>query len=353
MGNRKANKHNFNKEAELHQKKWRKGQELLPGEYGQQNRVRKKHILPAPKWLFGVWQPIRQELDEYIRVSGIQPNRGRHNLKSSWTQCVNLFFPFFYYDKRFRATFAGFLRELLDLPVTHIERIEFEYAAPGNLEPRRLLGELKGMRGSGQTSPDVAVMFGCNDGKSGIYLIENKYTEHSFYDCSGAKKTLGKGYEGRRLKPNENPERCKHAADMLRSPDTMCHQQQSWRRKYWSRLKDTINEDFLEKCGHCPALRGGYQLFRQQALAQGIADSELFDHVVTGVAYDSRNDTLIGCLRGIGIDDFTSGWTRLFDTSVRFCCFTHQDLVSFVNKSKNSTAINWAKYVMKRYDYKT
>ncbi len=85
----------------------------------------------------------------------------------------------------------------------------------------------------------------------------------------------------------------------------------------------------------CPALTDGYQLFRQQAYAQGIADSGLFDLVVSGVAYDKRNKTLISCLKSVRINDFASDWSRLFNTSVRFHCFTHQELVSWATKSKS------------------
>ena len=148
-----------------------------------------------------------------------------------------------------------------------------------------------------------------------------------------------------------NPDRCRNAIQVLRNPDEMC-QQQTWGRKYWSVFRDTVNEEFLQKCGHCPALTSGYQLFRQQALAQGIANAGLFDYVVSGVAYDSRNAALITCLKRIGIDSFGSGWPRLFNTDVGFCCFTHQDLVSYVKQSNDRLCQKWTKYVMERYDYR-
>lgn len=145
----------FDKQAERHQTNWRKKYNLAEGKWGWQNGVQREHILPASRWLLGVWQPIRNPLDEYVCVSGIQPNTGKHNLKSSWTQCANLFFPF-RWDTNMRRIFAGFLSQQLTLRVTDIEALELEYAAPGNLEPQRLLGEVGGMRGSMQTSPDVA-----------------------------------------------------------------------------------------------------------------------------------------------------------------------------------------------------
>ena len=250
-----------------------------------------------------------------------------------------------------RRMLASFLSRQLDLTVTSIEAVEFEYAAPGNLEPKRLFGEQGGSRGSGQTSPDVAVIFGCEDGKSGLYLIENKYTDPHFYKCSGADTRPGQGHISIGLQPNDNPDRCRNVMGVYGNPDAMCHQQE-WRRKYWRLLKDSINEENLQACGVCPALTDGYQLFRQQAYAQGIADSGLFDLVVSGVAYDKRNMTLISCLKSVRINDFASDWSRLFNTSVSFHCFTHQELVSWVTRSRSGFIKEWGQYANDRYDYK-
>ncbi len=159
-----------------------------------------------------------------------------------------------------RRMLASFLSRQLDLTVTSIEAVEFEYAAPGNLEPKRLLGEQGGSRGSGQTSPDVAVIFGCEDGKSGLYLIQNKYTEHHFYKCSGADINPTQGHISMGLQRNDNPDRCRNVMEVYRNPDAMCHKQE-WGRKYWELLKGNINEETLKVCGVCPALTDGYQLF--------------------------------------------------------------------------------------------
>ena len=137
---------------------------------------------------------------------------------------------------------------------------------------------------------------------------------------------------------------------VYRDPATMCHQQE-WRRRYWDLLKNSINEDTLKTCVICPALTNGYQLFRQQAYAQGIANSGLFDLVISGVAYDQRNDALIGCLRDVGVKDFTSDWSQLFNTSVKFHCFTHQELVSWITRSRSGFIKEWGKYISERYDY--
>ncbi len=339
----------FEKHVENHQISWRKANKLLEGQYGLYSGIPRQHILPQEQWLQGVWRPIRGALSMYLETSRIPPSSQKNNLKSSWVQCANLFFPFRWHT-HMEQMLVSFLSRRLNLNVTSIEALEFEYAAPGKLEPKRLLGEQGGSRGSGQTSPDVAINFGYEDGKSGLYLIENKYTEHHFYQCSGARTKLDRSYAERGLEPNSNPNRCRDVMSVYRDPATMCHQQE-WRRRYWDLLKNSINEDTLKTCVICPALTNGYQLFRQQAYAQGIANSGLFDLVISGVAYDQRNDALIGCLRDVGVKDFTSDWSQLFNTSVKFHCFTHQELVSWITRSRSGFIKEWGKYISERYDY--
>lgn len=335
----------FDKQAEAQQIEWRR-----KDRWGRHKRIQYEHILPPRDWLLAVWGPIRRELVQYIEGSGIQPNTNKHNLKSSWTQCANLFFPF-RARTEMAPILAGFLSRELGLRVNGIESIELEYAAPGNLEPRRLLGETGGSRGAGQTSPDVAVLFDWGDGNSGIFLVENKYTEHYFYPCSASKKTLDKAHKERGLEVNPDPSRCLDIQLILDNPDEACHQY-TWGRRYWDLLNRVVNKEAMAKCCQCPAKDSGYQLFRQQALAQGIAESGLFNLVVSGVAYDARNEALKTCLNEVGISNFTEGWADLFKGTVRFSCFTHQELVSYVCNRRSQTGREWAQYMTERYNYR-
>ena len=340
----------FNKRAEEHQLAWR-DENIELKEDGSQNKKVRHHILPSEDWLIGLWDDIQDQLVNYIVTEQVHANIGKHNLKSSWTQCANTFFPFRQNDDM-KARLVSFLNIELKLNVTAIDGVDLEYAGPGKLSPKNLLGEMSGKRGSGQTSPDVAIQFSCENGKCGIYLIENKYTEHHFYACSAAKKTLDRAHSALGLEPNPNPDRCKDVKQLISNPDSMCHQA-TWGRKYWEKLRVHLNEPAFGNIPYCPAMRDGYQIFRQQALAQGIADSGLFDHVITGIAYDKGNNELITCLKNIGINDFTKQWGDLFKTAseVRFHCFTHQDLVSHVTNSRSSYINRWGSYITKRYKF--
>ncbi len=340
----------FNKQAEEHQLAWRVDNIELERN-GSQNKVEKHHILPSEEWLQGVWEEIRDQLIEYIKVEQIQANTGKHNLKSSWTQCANTFLPF-RQNEHMKAMLVSFLNRELNLNVTTVESIDLEYAAQGKLSPKNLLGEMSGKRGSGQTSPDVAIQFSCEKGKCGIYLIENKYTEHHFYPCSAAKKTLDRAHSLLGLEANPNPERCKDIKQLINNPNGKCHQA-AWGRKYWEKLAAHINKTAFSKLPHCPAMEDGYQMLRQQALAQGIADAGMYDYIITGVAYSEGNNELITCLKSSGINDFRKEWGSLFntETEVRFHCFTHQHLVSWVTRSRSSYIQRWGSYLRKRYKF--
>lgn len=344
-------KSSFNKQAEGHQLSWRTANKIELGNNGSQNGVTRDHILPSNQWLLGIWEDIREPLECYIETEQILANAGKHNLKSSWTQCANTFFPSRIND-HMKDMLASFLKRDLKLNVSTVDRIDLEYAAPGKLSPKYLLGEKDGKRGSGQTSPDVAIQFSCEDGKCGLYLIENKYTEHHFYGCSAANKTINKIHSDLGLKPNPAPDRCQNIKGLINDPKSICHQL-CWGRKYWTTLIDHVNKPAMKKLNYCPAMQDGYQLLRQQALAQGIADSRLFDYVISGIAYDERNSELISCLSKSGIDDFRKEWGPLFDSnsSVRFHCFSHQDFVAWIKRSRSSYIQKWAVYLQERYGF--
>lgn len=105
---------------------------------------------------------------------------------------------------------ARFLKKQVSPEIESVDQIELEYAESGELRPSRLLGEPEGIRGANQTSPDVA--FIVNGGK-GLILTENKYTEHSFYLCSGKKPQHG----------NPDIKRCMDIEAVLRNPQEICY----------------------------------------------------------------------------------------------------------------------------------
>ena len=301
-------------------------------------------LLPKDSWENGLWEGIRSgssnPLPAYLAECGIQKHVYVHSLKSSWVLGANLYFPF-------RASphglelLASFLKEHVADEVTSVDSMELEYMGDGKLHPSPMLGESGGMRGANQTSPDIGLIV---NGGTGLLLIENKFTEHSFYPCS-ALRTKGSP----RHPENPDPERCNHPVKVAKDPVNQCHQS-AWGRKYWKILAPVVHEESLALLRHCPAARNGFQLFRQQALAEGIAQSGQYNFVVSIVAMDARNDVLNTSLRRSGIADLQQ-WGDLFKGKARFAVFTHQQWVAWVRERDSAGQWNdWLSYVQNRYD---
>ncbi len=300
-------------------------------------------ILPKASWEKGLWPGLRRgtarEIAGYLEREGIEKHTGCNNLKSSWVACANLYFPFGKNEED-RALLASFFRTAVSDRVVSIDRIELEYAEAGELAPSALLGESGGRRGSGQTSPDIAFLV--NRG-SGIILTESKLTEHSFYACSARTRVSKPGRPG-----NPDPERCLNARAVIEDPGTLCHQV-VWGRKYWEHLRPVVDERKLSGLKACPAAFAGYQLFRQQALAEGY--STKYDLVVSAVAYDGRNEALVSSLASIGIDSFPAEWGALFKGKARFAAWTHQAWVDWVRHHDDGRWGAWREWIEVRYGY--
>jgi hypothetical protein len=312
-------------------------------ENGFQNGKDYPHIIPKRLWKENLWIKIREELSEYLDRYDIQSHTGTHNLVSSWITCANLYFVI-QKNEFMRDLMLKFLKEKVSDQIVSIVDIQLEFAFPEDdqLHPSALLGEKDGNRGSGQTSPDIAFIVKTISG-NGLILTENKFLEHSFYACSG-RRTNSKGdHEG-----NPDPARC-----MIGCKDYdhqfNCHQTK-WGRKYWSLLNLSVFGKTTLK--RCPAATAGYQLFRQQALAEGIAQSGRFSLVASTVAYDERNNDLIGCLKSTGVSEFPKVWGKLFEGKALFKTWTHQEWVQYIRDNQKGQELNdWLGYVNERYGY--
>jgi hypothetical protein len=320
--------------------KWREGNNISP-EWGWQNGKRYEHIVSRNLWRNTLWSGIKEELTDYLSGTKIQSHTGTHNLLSSWVLSASLYFPVRVYPE-FKQLMLKFLQENIAAEIESIEKTELEYALDGDLSPENLLGEAGGIRGSGQTSPDVAFEVKTPNGE-GLVLTECKFTEHNFYPCSARSRT------GSQEKPaNPDPQRCMHEAkDYIYR--NIC-QQTKWGRKYLELLSlSEYGKDVLKRC---PASTGGYQLLRQQALAEGIATSGKYAMVVSSVAFDERNLSLKNCLRSTGISNFTAEWGKIFEGKTIFKTWTHQQWVNFVrNNETSSRGKEWEEYLRLRYGY--
>ena len=325
------------------QEKWRETN-ISTQENGWQNGKNYSHIIPSKDWKENLWEDIRTTLPEYLEKNDVKEHTGVHNLLSSWIVCANLYFPI-KYNEQLKHLFVNFLQTKISTEITEILDIQLEFAfeESSDLHPSKLLGEHGGSKGSGQTSPDVAFIVKTSSGGNGLVLCENKYTEHSFYSCSARK--VNKKVDRTN---NPNPERCMNSCNF--DFKEICHQF-VWGRQYLSLVE--FSEEAKMKLKRCPAATAGYQLLRQQALAEGIAKSRDYEIVVSVVAFDERNTDLINCLSSTGINDFQINWADMFNGKAKFQTWTHQEWVQFVRnrQSSNGFVKKWLTYLQDRYQY--
>ncbi|MFC1744443.1 hypothetical protein ACFL35_10655 [Candidatus Riflebacteria bacterium] len=334
----------FQSEMEKHQIKWRKNniENQEWGVYDIEDGKIYEHVLPEEIWEEGLFRPLRKNgkipLNSYLVDNCIVNHPGVHNLKSSWANCANLFFPF--RDKP--ELLKKFVEKKLKVSIKKINQLELEFAEEKPFDPHTLLGEPIGKRGQGQTSPDVGIVFEIEDGRKGLLLIENKLVEKSFYNCSGTKDNNG----------DTHPEKCRGFERIYKDLSNSCFlfNWQYDKRKYWDYMLP--KKESLKKMKYCPAAYGGYQLFRQQALAEALLKTGKYSAVFSGVAYDKRNVKLIKCLSRAGIYDFTKGWGNIFHLNTGFFTFTHQEWVSFVkDNDRDGEWKEWHTYIIERYGY--
>lgn len=321
------------------QPNWKKEEE----KWGKHGGKSYPHITQAA-WQQLLWKEIAGELPKYLKDNNITAHTATKNLLSSWIASANLYFPS-RSNLNFKQLLINFLQSKISTDIIDVENIELEFALAGDLNPEKLLGELDGNRGTGQTSPDVAFIVKTKQGK-GLILTECKYTEHSFYPCS-ARRTTDRGD-----KPgNPQPKKCLQSADLCNYETIPCHQK-VWGRKYLDNFKlSAYGKSILKRC---PAATAGYQLLRQQALANGIKESGEYDLVVSAVSFDARNSALIGCLQRTGIPDFQTGWRNIYQHGAEFITWHHQEWVEHVrnhNHTKNDEVNDWLSYMEERYGY--
>ena len=338
---------NFATRIKKEQIEWRR-RTLHSQMRGYYNGRQYDHVLPRSEWNLNLWQGIRDNsqnsLQSYITACQIKPHVGIHNLCSSWVLCANLYFPF--RSVSGRKLLAGFLSKLLNVDVISCDVIELEYEhQEKHLKPAALLGEEQGGRGTGQTSPDVAFKITTDKGPA-LILVESKYSEHWFYECSGHKKKT-KGRD-----PNPDRKRCNSFTEVIIKPDALCHLNH-WGRHYWNHLGHMVDIELAKQILVCPAATGAYQLFRQQSLAEALSKIGGIGMVVSTVAYDARNEKLFYVIRKLdGTVDLRNLWTALFNDKIRFKCFTHQSWVNWVRQANSDGLWNdWLKYVADRYGY--
>ncbi|HZM55110.1 MAG TPA: hypothetical protein VFC03_08825 [Acidimicrobiales bacterium] len=297
------------------------------------------HILPAREWVRNLWPGIEKSIPEYLRENKVQAHVGKHNLLSSWVLGASLYFPFGE-DEEGRALLADFLRTTVDPRIRAVTEVALEFVDEGELRTELLLGEKGGARGAYQTSPDVGVRVSLEGGGQALILIEVKFCESNFSSCSARK---------RELLPEGRENECDDLEEVLGDPDKKCAQHRCYSRRYFDHLGDPLRTGAAARATRCPAAVNGYQLFRQQALAEALANSGSYDLVASALAYHADSVGLAKCLKRIGLGH-VGQWGSLFVGRSSFVAFTHQAWVDHVaNSSQSDRWRPWLEWAASRY----
>jgi hypothetical protein len=106
----------------------------------------------------------------------------------------------------------------------------------------------------------------------------------------------------------------------------------------------------LKKLKCCPALIGGYQIFRQQSLAEGILKFGKYEKIWSCIAFDGRNEGLLKSIKSTGVDSIKDEWEKLFNLKTKFAIWKHQDWIEYVRQNgKEKLEIDWVNYINERY----
>jgi hypothetical protein len=143
---------------------------------------------------------------------------------------------------------------------------------------------------------------------------------------------------------------------LQQDPRGLCGQHTEKNRRYWDHLAKAF--DWQAPLRSCPAATAGYQMFRQQALAEALATKSDLGLVVSSLAYHEGNTGLLGSLRRTGrvsgvdsLRDMRSDWAPLFNGKAKFKTFSHQSWVSFIRQSRTRApwCDDWLAFVADRY----
>ncbi|MBA7654206.1 hypothetical protein ES703_62082 [subsurface metagenome] len=306
---------------------------LRIGEMGTSERGNPyPHIIPNAKWKYNLWEGIREEAPRYFKEKGIAWHRQKHNLLSSQIMCVNIFFPLKQHLNVIKPWLIRLFRD-----AENVIDIDFEYIGP---EDKNYFNEIGG-RGQNRTSSDVSITWLDREKRKNMLLLEFKFTEPSFGQCS--------------KQGNPKPERCFSSRKVVAFPQTECYRVEDKKRRYWEYVLSSnspFRREVLTTERFCPFRYDFYQLMRNQLLAHRIqSDPEAdFNRVEFGVIYHADNDKLLRMSHPFGGErNPLEVWPRLLRNPDTFHAFTVQDLIGTIEVRLPADLIAWRTHLKQRY----
>jgi hypothetical protein len=321
---------NFKEQMERHQIEY-KTKALGIEQMGLWRGRRYPHILPKCMWNLNLWEGIRKKAERYFADNEIAWHIQNHNLLSSQIMCVNTFFPLRQHLDILKVWLSHHLNE-----IEKVIKLDFEYIGPKNYfnEP--------GGRGQNRTSSDLSITWQDKEGKKNILLLEFKFTEPDFGQCS--------------RQGNPDPKRCYSSKKVVASPQTECYRVQEKKRRYWEYIlsdDSLFQKELLTTESYCPFRYDFYQLMRNQLLAHRIqSDSRPgLNRVEFGVIYHAENEALTRMPRPFGGErNPLKAWPNLLRNPKTFHVFTVQDFLDAIEPNLQGEMASWRAYLKQRYD---
>jgi len=294
------------------------------------------HILPAGHERLAFYEPLADAILSYLAEEDIAFHSEALNLKSSQVACLNFLFPLrrnFDLAKSVLKSFLPGLREVMG--------IEFEYTGP--LEVTQWLGEPSGgKRGQNRTSIDAAIFWTGKSKRKHITLIEWKYTEHNFGECSAFET------------------RCR-SLDVARDRDparscllTTGGDQRS--RHYWEHMEAAgISLSAFASVQGCPFQGPFYQLMRQFLLAAYLRQTDEADEVeVVSISFARNTElhkvpTQLRSLVDSEGEGIVGAWNAVLKGVPPMRHWTVEQFMARVN-AVEGIDLGWRNYLRKRYD---
>jgi hypothetical protein len=311
---------------------------LEVSEQGTYRGHRYPHLLPQNSWVLNLWEGACYKAVKHFAQSQISWHDQKHNLLSSQIFCVNLFFPLREHLDILRLWLSSHLAE-----VREIIDLDFEYIGPDDPQDpsgyRNYLNE-PGSRGQNRTSADVAITWHDDKGGTNLLLLEFKFTEPNFGECS------------KQGNPDQN--RCLSSREIVGSPRTQCYRAQVG-RPYWDIILGSdspLRQDLLTAEAFCPFRYDFYQLMRNQLLVHCIQrDSEAnYDKVEFGVMYHADNEMLMHMRRPFDKEkDPLKAWQKLLRDPDTFHSFKIQELLKTIEPKLPGDLVDWRRYLKEKY----
>ena len=315
-----------------------KTEKLKLHEQGKWRGRQYPHILPQDLWFLNMWEGVCFKAVKYFDKSQIRWHAQKHNLLSSQILCINLFFPLKEHLELLKLWLSSRLAD-----VEEVIDLDFEYIGPDDpQEPSGYRNYFKeaGSRGQNRTSADVAVTWRNSKGSKNLPLLELKFTEPNFGECS--------------RQGNPDRRRCLSSREVVRSPHTQCYRTEVG-RPYWDIILGSdspLRQDLLTAEAFCPFRYDFYQLMRNQLLAHCIQrDPEVnYDRVEFGVMYHADNEMLMHMRRPFDKEkNPLKAWRSFLIDPDSFHSFTIQELLETIEPKLPVDLVDWRRYLEERY----